>query len=193
MPKQTNQYHSVLIVSASGQFDALVRKSLTGYTSVDIRRSAAQARRSVLERYFDIVVIDAPLPDEPGGQFSIDVAEKSNASVLLVTPQSVYEDVLDRVTDHGILVVPKPSPRGRIDKAIRYLIALQNKIGDLERKAIAAEEKIEELRIIDKAKFMLMEEEHMTEDDAHRFIGKQAMDNGISRARAARKILDDFD
>jgi len=118
------------------------------------------------------------------------VTEGCSASVLLVVPQDVFEDSLSGVTDHGVLVVPKPFPRGRIDKAIRFLAAIQDRIHKLEQKTIAAEEKLEEMRLLNKAKFLLMEKRHMTEDEAHRYIGKQAMDSGVSRGRAAREILD---
>ncbi|MBQ9443602.1 MAG: ANTAR domain-containing protein, partial [Lachnospiraceae bacterium] len=60
------------------------------------------------------------------------------------------------------------------------------------RKRQAAEEKIEELRIVSKAKILLVEKKKMTEDEAHRYIGKQAMDRGVSRRRIAERILDDL-
>ena len=192
MPKRDDIYHSILIVSASEQFNTIVKKSLSGFLTVEVRKSAALARRCILERYYDIVVINAPLPDERGEELAVDVTDACNASVLLVVPQDVYEDSLSSVTDHGVLVVPKPFPRGRIDKAIRFLTAVQNRIHKLEQKTIAAEEKLEEMRLVNKAKFLLVEKKHMTEDEAHRYIGKQAMDSGVSRGRAARRILDEM-
>ena len=51
---------------------------------------------------------------------------------------------------------------------------------------------MEDLRTVDKAKIMLIEKKQMTEDQAHRFIGKTAMDHGISRKRAAIRIMDDL-
>ena len=120
MPKRDDIYHSILIVSASEQFNTIVKKSLSGFLTVEVRKSAALARRCILERYYDIVVINAPLPDERGEELAGDVTDACNASVLLVVPQDVYEDSLSSVTDHGVLVVPKPFPRGRIDKAIRF-------------------------------------------------------------------------
>lgn len=186
-------YHSILIVSQSEQFNSVVRQSLVGISSIECRKSAAEARRSILERYYDIIVINGPLQDETGESLALDAAEKSNALVLLAIPREIYEDVQDHVTDHGVLVIPKPLTRNRVDKAIRYLTAVQKKIHVLERKNVKAEEKLEEMRIINKAKFLLVEQRHMTEDQAHRFVGKQAMDHGISRKRAAQSIIDDME
>ena len=52
---------------------------------------------------------------------------------------------------------------------------------------------MEELRIVSRAKLLLMEKRHMTEDEAHRLIGKQAMDKGLTRRQAAEKILDELE
>ena len=191
MPKREEYSHSILIVSSSEQFTAIVKKSLRDFLMIDIRKSASMARRGILEQYFDIVVINAPLQDESGEQLALDIAQQCSASVLLVVPAEVYEDVLEHVTDQGILVLSKPMPRGRMDKAVRFLVAMQNRIRMLNKKMQAVEERLEELRIVDRAKFHLVEYRHMTEDEAHRYIGKRAMDNGVSRRRIAEEILED--
>ena len=103
----------------------------------------------------------------------------------------MFEDVLDHVTDYGILVVPKPFPRGRLEKAIRFLASVQNRIHRMEKQIAATREKMEELRIVTKAKFLLVEQRHMSEEEAHRWIGKQAMDHGVSRRRIAEEIIDE--
>ena len=191
MRKEDDIYHSVLIVSASEQFDRLVKQSLKNCITIDSKKSVSLARRNILERYYDLVLINAPLPDETGEDFAVDVTENTNASVLLVTAAAAFENALLRVSDHGVLVVPKPSPRGRIDKAIRFLTAVQNRVCRIEKKMRTAEEKLEDLRIVTRTKCLLIEKRNMTEEQAHRLIGKRAMDNGISRRRAAEQILED--
>ena len=195
MAKREDIQHSVLIVSSSDKFDALVRRSLSprDYASVESKKNSGLARRCILERYYDLVIINVPLQDERGEDLALDVTENCNASVLLVVPQEIYGDLLEAVTDYGILIIPKPVPRGEIDKAIRFLTATQNKIHSLERKLQASQEKMEELRLVNKAKILLIERKHLTEDDAHRLIGKQAMDHGLSRGSIARRIIEDLE
>ena len=192
MPKHDDTVHSALIVSASEQFETLIKRSLMDVITVESRKSGAMARRYVLERYYDLVIINAPLPDESGEELALDIVEQCDASVLMVVPQDIFEDVLDRVTEQGIMVMPKPSPKGRIDKSVRFLVATQNKMYRLEAKVARAEEKLEEMRVVNKAKLVLINKKKMSEDEAHRYIGKLAMDNGISRGRAAERILDDL-
>ena len=191
MPRRSDINHSILIVSDSERFVTIVKNSLVGFTTIDIRKNASAARRCALERYYNIMVIDSPLSDEMGESLAIDIAEKSHTSVLLVTPQELFDQLTEEVTDYGVLVVPKPFPTGRIDKAIRYLISIQDRYFEMEKKRLSLEEKLEELRLVSKAKILLVEREHMSEDEAHRYIGKQAMNRGVSRRKIAEEILDD--
>lgn len=193
MSKNDSLSRSILIVSSNERFDAIVKKSLSGFITIDIRKSASIARRCILERDYDLIVINSPLPDEMGVEFSLDAAEKTSSSILLVTPEDIYDDVLEKVTDAGILVVSKPVPAGRIDKAIRYMISTQNRVRRLITKNRKLEEKLEELRIVSRAKILLVEKKHMTEDEAHTYIGKQAMDNGVSRKRIAEFLIEDLE
>jgi len=190
MPGESDYYHSILIVSDSDRFQTIVKKSIAGFITIDVRKNASMARRCILERYYDLVVIELPLSDEMGDGLAIDIAEKCNASILLVAPQEVSEDLFDKVTDYGILVTPKPVSDGRIDKEIRYLVALQNRFHDMEKKTLTVQEKMEEIRVVSKAKILLVEKKHMSEDEAHRYIGKQAMNRGVSRRKIAEDILE---
>ena len=194
MSQKNDIQHSLLIVSGSEQFNAVVKQSLSfgSFMTCDVRKSAAIARQTILERYYDIIVINAPLPDEEGIGFALDTAEQSSASVLLAVPQEIYEEVLEQVTDYGILVLSKPLPKERIPQSVRFLMAVQGKLRLLEKKVESAQEKTEETRIVSKAKLLLIEKKGMTEDEAHRLIGKQAMDQGISRKRMAERIIEDL-
>ena len=192
MQKKENICNSILIVSASGQFDALLKKNLVGFLTVDVVRSVAQGRRHILEKEYDIVAINMPLSDEPGTEFAIDVAERSTASVLLVSPAEIYGDVMDMVTDYGVMVVSSPYPAMVMEKAVRVLIAMQRKVKTLQKKIRDTEEKLEELRVVSKAKIVLVEKKRMSEEEAHKYIGRQAMNHGTSRRRIAEALLDDL-
>ena len=110
MPRKDDIQHSILIVSTSEQFDAVVKRSLPegDFMTVDFLRSASSARRNILERFYNIVVINTPLKDENGVELAIDIAEDTNISVMVVTSSEIYGDVLDRVTDSGVLAIQKP-------------------------------------------------------------------------------------
>ena len=109
--------------------------------------------------------------------------------MILVSPADICEDVKERVADHGILVIPKPVNRALVSRAVRFMCAIRDKYKKAEKKAQTLEEKMDEIRIVNRAKLILIETEHMSEDDAHRYIGKQAMDRGVSRGVISREII----
>ncbi len=58
-----------------------------------------------------------------------------------------------------------------------------------EKKALSNEEKMEEIRIVNRAKWLLISELKMDEQGAHRYIEKQAMDRCISKRIVAEEII----
>ena len=48
---------------------------------------------------------------------------------------------------------------------------------------------MEDLRLISRAKMLLLENKGMTEPEAHRYLEKQAMDNGKKRTAVAEEII----
>ena len=51
---------------------------------------AAGARRELLEQSYDLVIINAPLPDEFGTRLALDVCDHSGAGVLLLVKAEHY-------------------------------------------------------------------------------------------------------
>nr|MCR5719392.1 ANTAR domain-containing protein [Lachnospiraceae bacterium] len=193
MPKTEDIRYSALIVSSSEQFTLAVKKYLKGFITIDSVGSISLARRFFLERYYDLIIVNAPLSDEPGEEFVLDASDKSNSLILFVVPESVYNGVCDRVMSSGVYVLSKPVNSRIMERSIRFLMSVRKKILKVELKSRATEDKMEELRIVTKAKFCLVEKKKMTEEEAHRYIGKQAMNSGLSRKRIAEKIIDDMD
>ena len=58
-----------------------------------------------------------------------------------------------------------------------------------EKKALSTEEKMEEIRIVNRAKWLLISELKMDEQGAYRYIEKQAMDRCISKRIVAEEII----
>ncbi len=194
MPSREEQIkHFFFFFLGKKELLPLIRRSLQNecIMQAEYIDSAAGARRYILERYYTIVVINSPLQGESGVELAIDTARQCSASILLIVPGNIYVETMERVIDYGILVIDKPFTIHRLNRAMRFLSAHQARLKKLEDRVQAAEEKVQEIKLIDKAKFLLMEHQHMTEDEAHRYIGKQAMDHGTSRKRIAQEILDE--
>ena len=63
----------------------------------------------------------------------------------------------------------------------------------MEQKSLSMEDKMAEIRLINRAKWVLIEKQGMSEQDAHRYIEKQAMDRRTTRRAIAEGILKTYE
>ena len=154
--------------------------------------SVGEIRRLALESTMDLVVLNTPLKDEFGTRLALDLADQ-NISVLLLVSSEVYDQVCFKVEDDGVLTLPKPITRQGITTAIRLLTAMRGKVLRLDRKNQALQEKMMDIRTVNRAKWLLIQQLRMTEDEAHYYIEKQAMDTRLSRREVAENIIRSYD
>lgn len=183
--------YAVLIVSASEKFTEAARALLppTDYWPVETARSTGEARRRMLEGRFDIVLIQTPLRDEFGSRLAMDICRSSGAGVLLLVKKELYDDVYAKVMEQGVMVLPVPASAQTVTQTLRILCAARERLRRMEEKQATVEEKIEEIRLVNRAKWLLIERLGMTESEAHHYIEKQAMDLRISRKEAAENVI----
>ena len=62
----------------------------------------------------------------------------------------------------------------------------------MSSKATKLKEKMEEIRLVNRAKLLLIEKKSMSEADAHRYLEKTAMDSGKKRIAVANDIIRDL-
>ena len=183
--------YKVLIVSSSDKFvrpmlDMLPEKM---FEPIETASDVAQARRKLLEREFDIVIINSPLRDEFGTKLALDICQKSSAGVLLFVKAEHYSDITSKVMQYGVLTISKPTSPSMIMQSVQMLCSTRERLRIMEKKNASVEEKIEEIRIVNRAKCLLIEQLKMTEPEAHRYIEKQAMDRCVTRRKIAEKII----
>lgn len=183
--------YSVLIVTASERFTNSIMPLLpmTDYWPVQTAASVAEARRWLADTEFDIVLINTPLPDDFGMHLAIDICTGSGAGVLLLVKNDHYNEIYSKVVRYGVITLSKPTNRQMVAQNLRILCATRERIRQMQAKQATVEEKIKEIRLVNRAKWLLIECLNMTEAEAHRYIEKQAMDLRISRREAAENII----
>ena len=189
--EDSRRTYSVLVVAAAAKFHVSLREILPEdrYDPVCAAGSVSEARRALLERPFDIVVISTPLPDEFGTKLAMHVVDSSSAGVLLLVGAEHYPDISARLSPYGILTLQKPTTPQLILQSLQLLCGTRERLRKMEQKTASIEEKMAEIRLVNRAKWLLIDREGMTEQDAHRFIEKQAMDRCVTRRAVADQII----
>lgn len=183
--------YSVLVVSGQQKFIDALTPLLppSEYYPVCFSGNVAAARRELLTRSFDLVIINAPLSDETGTRFAIDTSSRMDTVVLLLLRAENFEDVNERVTPHGVFTLQIPAPASSIRQGLKWMITARERLRKMETKNLSVEEKMEEIRLVNRAKWILIEQLKMKESEAHRHIEKQAMDRCTSKKEIALGII----
>lgn len=186
--------YATLLVSASQSFvktlQALLPTSV--YDPISVRCDAASARRALLENRFDIVIVNTSLPDEFGTALALDACADSGAGVLLLVRAELFPQVNEQASPGGVLTLPKPLSQTLVSQSLTLLRGTRERLRRMEQKTATLEEKMQEIRLVNHAKWVLIEQLKMTEEQAHKYIEKQAMDRCITRRAVAENILSTY-
>lgn len=187
----SSNVYSVLVVSAAEKFNDTIASLLpsSSYYPVKYVSNIAAAKRTFLEQRYDFVIINTPLPDELGARFAMDACSGTSTVALLLVRTEIYDEVCDKVSDSGVFTLAKPTTVQILSQALRWMGAVRERLRRLEKKATSIEEKMEEIRLVNRAKWLLIEKRNMSESDAHHHIEKQAMDRCISRREVSLDII----
>ena len=185
------QVYSVLIVSAAESFNDALSALLPSskYSPTLFVSNISAAKRALAERAFDFVIINSPLLDDVGTRFAIDTCNSKGTVVLLMVRAELQAEIYDEVVEHGVFVLPMPTSKSTMAIALGWLSAAREKLRKTEKKTLSIEEKMEEIRIVNRAKWLLISELKMDEQGAHRYIEKQAMDRCVSKKVVAEEII----
>jgi len=185
---------SALIISSSKKVadtiaEMLAQASVTNITTVS---NGGEARRLSIEKDFDLYIVNAPLPDETGESLALNIASKGTGVVILLVRAELYEEVSVRVENYGVITIAKPISRALFWNALKLAIAVHKKIKALRDENTKLIQKMEDIRIIDKAKCVLISLFSFTEAEAHKYIEKRAMDLRMTRRKVAEEILRNY-
>lgn len=180
--------YSVLLVSASDAFNRSVLPLLPEsrffpVTQVPDLRSAKECVP------VDLVIVNAPIPGGDSLSFCSNLSEASDTAVLLLVPKDQLEAAEAKLLPCGIMTLGKPLSSVLLTQALRALCAMRERMRTREQKLHTVEETIEELKLVNRAKWLLITCLNMTEDEAHRYIGRLAMQQKRQKREIAESII----
>ncbi len=186
---------SVLIVTASEQNKEFFNKLLFAVYVTDITfvNNCAEARRIVSQKDFDVILVNTPLSDEFGYELAEQLTQNTTSGIMLIVKSDIADAVFEKVADYGVLVISKPISRQLFYQSLRLVAATRARMLHLRNENIKLKNKVEEIRIINRAKCILIQYLSMTEPQAHRYLEKQAMDMRMTKLEVAKRVLNTYD
>ena len=181
----------ILLVSASKKSGEALEQLLRRYswTNIDLVFDSSDARRSILQVDYDIMIVNMPLKDEQGHGLALDIIQATSLSVIAIVKAESYGLLSSKLEPAGVLVCPKPFQQRDFLSSVRLTAAFRNRLKKYESENRKLQKKYEEQRVVSRAKCLLVEFEKMSEPEAHRYIEKMAMDKRSTKLEISNRLI----
>ena len=170
------------ITLAAGEF---------GFSDISVSE-ADGAVKLVSEKSFDMVFINAPL----GNVYGLDIAAaacKSGCGVILAAPSKRCDEIAKKLGCMNVFILPRPLSKAMLLQTFRFVALTTRNEAELCGEKTRLEQKLQDVKLIDRAKCVLVEVLKMSEADAHRQIQKQSMDRHVPQVVIAQDILKTYE
>lgn len=185
---------SVLIVCGKAEVAHSMEAMLIreGFYPVNCAHSANEARRQFFYTQPDLMIISTPLPDEPGIDLIFDAHEKTSAGLVVIARADQLLNMQENLEKTGALILPKPINSLTLRQSARFALTVRNSMSQLKSERDDLKKRMDERKLIEQAKWKLVENEKIPEPKALRLIQKRAMDLRIPQVEVAKEILKDY-
>lgn len=157
------------------------------YTSAEIRQALSPAG-------------SAPPPDillcslTGKGAMSIDdllmlSGRNPHLQIILLTGKDAREQIAFRCRKYPVYVFSLPLRRQILEEVLRMNLFMSGRVLEKESELQRMRKKLKEVGIVTKAKCLLIQMRQMTEEEAHYYLEKRAMDEGLSKKEVAAAVI----
>ncbi len=184
---------NVLIVSSSKKAGDVLTKFIKESFKCNVRTAATASEARGLAsggQTWELVIINIPLSDEHGMELAEYITENTPASCIVIIKAELAEKIMGRADKSNIIVASKPFSRQVLYQIVKAVEMVVRRTWSLYQETVRLEMKINEINLIDKAKFQLMQYKNMTEEEAHYYIEQYAMKKRKKKVIAASEIID---
>lgn len=162
----------------------------SGFIVGETCTSGSEAIRRIRMGATDILLINQEMPDMTGLEVATIVGDENLCSVILfvsLDKRALCEDIVE---DYDITLSPKPVNISSLLSTIDIVLQNRKRISRMEKELSALKEGLENRKLVERAKGILMKHKSISEGEAYRRIQKMSMDSRVSMRDIAHKIVE---
>jgi response regulator NasT len=163
--------------------------SQLGHEVVAVAKTGPELVRKCRETQPDLVIADIRMPERDGIDAAAEIYEESPVPIILVSAFH-EEDLIERARQNHILAyLVKPIKDSDLKPAIALATARFGEFEALQKEAESCRQALEDRKLIERAKGILMKRGGLDEAEAFRRLQKHASSNRVKLVDMARTLI----
>lgn len=140
----------------------------------------------------DAVLLDMHMPGASGVQAAEEIAAAlpGTAVVLITGDLSLTLSTADVLRSTAVALLPKPTPPTTLDATLRMAVTRARELLAARREAAEAKEQLENRKLIERAKGILMRRTGSSEQEAYRIMQRSSQDRSVRMVDIARAVIE---
>ena len=181
----------VLLAHSDEETIKVLKTALTdlGNEIVAVCKTGAGIVAKVTELRPDLVVTGVDMPDFDGVTALVETSRSVAIPSIVVTPKRSLEIVERALLDHVMAYIVEPVDLEEIKPTIYLVLRRFEQFEELQDEVASLKETLEQRKVIERAKGVLMRRSNVTEEEAFAKLRRMATDQRIKLVEAAKQVL----
>jgi response regulator NasT len=162
---------------------------LLGHQVIAVARTGKELVELCASVHPDLVITDIKMPDMDGIDAAAQLYRRGPVPVILVSAFNDPEFIRRAEADHILAYLVKPIKQADLEPAIVIAMRRFEQFQELRKEATDLKQALEDRKVIEKAKGILMKKTGLDEHDAFRRLQKLASDKNRKLIDIAHSIL----
>lgn len=161
-----------------------------GFEVVGEAEDGLDAMNICREKHPDFVIMDVNMPILGGLEVAKVINEQNLADFIIILTAYRDKDIVKKAVDIGVMgYVVKPVDEDSLIPAIEVAIDKYKQVAEMKKELVKLQETLNGRKYLDRAKGLLMDQRHLTENEAYAYIRKLAMDKGMPIVDVAKTLI----
>jgi response regulator NasT len=184
-----------ILIAASNDIAGTLKSQIipASFSVIDSSVSGNDTLRKISLLLPDVVVSDYNLTDMTGFDLAKYI-EHLHICPIIILANQVQSEYVEELKKNSldIFCVTKPINPLVLNHTLSLVLRLSRRIHEFEHQVDDLKHQLEDRKIVEKAKGILMEKFNMTENQAYKEMQKKAMNSSKPLAQIAKTIIDMF-
>lgn len=180
---------STLLITQSKNIIDTIRSLLETKTEITVVQNSLEAKNKLRNQSYTYCIVCLGIADGHGINLSIEISSIHHIPVNLFVKREIFDQVIYKTKSQEIFVNAIPTNSMMVYQSICMIETYLLQKNYYEQKITKLKKQRQEDRIIYQAKLYLIQDYNWSEEKAHKYLEKTAMETRASMTEIARSLL----